>query len=221
MHPTAMKNNKNFFDTYGDEIFKITPIPKLVEIGSQDVNGSLKQNCPNDFEYIGVDFVQGKGVDIILENPYQLPFESDTVDVVISSSCFEHSEMFWVLFLEIMRIMKPTGVFYLNVPSNGDFHRWPVDCWRFYPDSGRALAKWAHTNSINVALLESYTSSQEGDQWNDFVAVFLKDEQHIHKFPHRILNFKKNISNGYIHGNNNLLNFQEKPEDKLLIMKNK
>ena len=26
--------------------------------------------------------------------------------------------------------------------SNGDYHSWPVDCWRFYPDSGIALINW-------------------------------------------------------------------------------
>jgi SAM-dependent methyltransferase len=70
---------------------------------------------------------------------YKLPFADGSVDVVLSSSCFEHSEFFWLLFLEILRVLRPEGLFYLNAPSNGPFHRYPVDCWRFYPDSGNAL----------------------------------------------------------------------------------
>jgi SAM-dependent methyltransferase len=162
MHPTAISNCKSFFDAYASS-FSSQPKVKVIEIGSQDVNGTLRSTIPSSFEYVGVDFVEGKNVDVVLEDPYKLPFESESADIVLSSSCFEHSEMFWLVFLEIMRVLKPKGLFYLNVPSNGWFHRHPVDCWRFYPDSGRALVSWAKRNSINAALLESYTSLQAKD----------------------------------------------------------
>ena len=214
MHPTAMSNAKAFFSTYKDSIEKINHAANVVEIGSQDVNGSLRQICPIQFHYTGVDFVEGKGVDVILEDPYSLPFESESIDIIISSSCFEHSEMFWVLFLEILRVLKPGGLFYLNVPSNGEFHRWPVDCWRFYPDSGNALVTWAKRNKIPAVLLESYTSTQIGDQWNDFVGIFLKDEKYQHLFPKRITDSKTDFYNGLQHGSNEFLNYSQTPEDK-------
>ncbi len=211
MHPTAMINAKSFFDCYSKFVTSTAPV-KVVEIGSQDVNGSLRGYCPENFQYIGVDFVVGKGVDIVLVDPYTLPFETGTVDIVISSSCLEHSEMFWVVFLEIMRVLKPNGLFYMNVPSNGDFHRYPVDCWRFYPDSGRALVTWAKRNGINVALLESYTSKQVDDIWNDFVAVFIKDESHASQYPDRILDTKKDFTNGLTLNRDDFLNFCVTPE---------
>jgi SAM-dependent methyltransferase len=214
MHHTALQNCQQFFESYGESINKLAPKARVVEIGSQDVNGSLRTFCPANFDYIGVDFVAGKGVDLILDDPYTLPFESESVDVVLSSSCFEHSEMFWLLYIEIMRILKPTGVFYLNVPSNGELHRWPVDCWRFYPDSGRALITWAKRNGMNSQLLESYTSTQIGDQWNDFVAVFLKNEAHTEKYPNRILHIKTDYSNGLIFGENDFSKMSIMPEDK-------
>ncbi len=137
------------------------------------------------YTYIGVDFVQGRGVDVVLEDPYKLPFSDGSVDIVVSSSCFEHSEMFWVLFLEILRILKPSGLFYLSAPSAGPFHRYPVDCWRFYPDSGNALVAWAKRNQYSPIVLESFTGRM--DVWNDYVAVFLKDAGHIHLYPDRML----------------------------------
>ena len=207
-----MSNCKKFFDTYS-KAFESQENVKVIEIGSQDVNGSLRSTAPSNFEYIGVDFVEAKGVDVVLTDPYELPFASESADIILSSSCFEHSEFFWVVFLEIMRVLKPTGVFYLNVPSNGNFHRYPVDCWRFYPDSGMALASWAKRNSINTALLESYTSSQVGDIWNDFVAVFLKDEKHVNKYTNRILYTKEDISNGIVYGNNEFVKPSDMPED--------
>ena len=121
MHPSAMRNAKEFFDCYSPSLNRKEV--RVVEIGSQDVNGSLRSVCPATFEYVGVDFVPGNGVDLVLDDPYLLPFASESADIIVSSSCFEHSEMFWVLFLEIMRVLKKDGLFYLNAPSNGDFHR--------------------------------------------------------------------------------------------------
>lgn len=218
MHPTAKRNCTHFFDTYASAFQGRQA--KVIEIGSQDVNGSLRDCCPAGFEYVGVDFVPGKGVDVVLEDPYSLPFKTDSADIVISSSCFEHSEMFWVLFLEILRILRPEGLFYLNVPSNGDFHQFPVDCWRFYPDSGRALVAWARRNGLNAALLESYTSVQShtgdevDDHWNDYVAVYVKDESHAPKYPQRILTGKQDCNNGLVLGSNDYVNYSPMPEDR-------
>ena len=79
---------------------------------------------------------------MVLDDPYHLPLASESVDVVVSSSRFEHVEFFWLMFNEVLRVFKPDGLFYLNAPSNGEFHRYPVDCWRFYPDAAQALVNW-------------------------------------------------------------------------------
>lgn len=203
MHPTAMHNAKSFFDTYADA-FDRADTTKVVEIGSQDVNGSLRQVCPPEFNYIGVDFQAAKGVDIVLSNPYELPFASHSIDIVVSSSCFEHSEMFWLVFLEVLRVLKPKGLFYLNAPSSGSFHRYPVDCWHFYPDSGKALVSWGRKSGENPELLESYT--QKGGEWQDFVCIFIKDKDEATKFTRRILDQKQDFENGQRLGIEDLLN---------------
>jgi SAM-dependent methyltransferase len=206
MHPTAMSNCQSFFTAYSASFAHHQHV-KVVEIGSQNVNGTLRDTCPGNFEYIGVDFAQAKGVDIVLEDPYKLPFEDESVDVVLSSSCFEHSEMFWLVFLEILRVLKPNGLFYLNAPSTGSFHRYPVDCWRFYPDSGAALVKWAKQHGNKPAVLESYT--QIAGNWQDYVAVFLKDESCAAQFPQRILDSKVDFENGQRMSDDTLINFTD------------
>lgn len=216
MHPTAMLNAKMFFEVYGASFETAT----VVDIGAQDVNGSLRSVCPERMTYVGVDFVAGKGVDIVLDDPYRLPFADASVDIVVSSSCFEHSEMFWLLFLEIMRILKEPGLFYLNAPSNGEFHRYPVDCWRFYPDSGSAMVTWAKRNGFDVQLLESYVCKQIGDVWNDFVAVFLKEVTCADRFSQRITEQFDEFSNGISLGSTSMLKQQRYPEDmdKLILI---
>lgn len=161
-----------FFKTYCKDLSAI----KVVDIGSQDVNGSLRSVAPANCEYVGVDFQEGKGVDVVIDDPYSLPLADNSADVVVCSSCFEHSEFFWLTFLEIMRILKPGGLLYLNVPSNGSYHTYPVDCWRFYPDSGLALQNWAKRNGHSAVLVESFIADRSRYKWNDFVAVFAKSE---------------------------------------------
>jgi SAM-dependent methyltransferase len=113
--------------------------------------------------YIGVDIEDGDGVDAVIRDAHKLPLESESFEVVIASSCFEHSEMFWIVFIEALRVQTPHGLFYLNAPSNGVFHRFPVDCWRFYPDAGRALVSRARRSGLNAALLEPYICFQRDD----------------------------------------------------------
>ncbi len=212
MHDSAILNGRRFFDTYVARLGAVS----VVDIGAQDVTGSLRTLCPPEAKYTGVDFIDGKGVDIVFSDPYKLPFDNSAVDVVVSSSCFEHSEMFWVLFLEIMRVLRPDGLFYLNAPSNGRYHRYPVDCWRFYPDSGMALVKWSRLNGYNPALLESYTSNQIRI-WNDYVAIYLKDEKQIAKHPDRILRTITEFTNGFLWTSTDSLNHREIPEDQRFL----
>ncbi len=215
MHDTAMEYGASFFNTYLKNSKNLT----IVDVGSQDVNGSLWSVAPPNNKYVGVDFVEANGVDVVITDPYSLPFDNESVDVVVSSSCFEHSEFFWLLFNETLRILKPTGLLYINAPSNGAFHRYPVDCWRFYPDSGVALQNWGKRSGYKCALLESFIGTRKNDVWNDFVAVFLKDEKHIAHHINRIQTTLKTYTNGRIYNSENISNFIEPSQDQLAHQK--
>lgn len=206
MHKTAENNAKRFFDNY---IYNINESCKILEIGSYIGGFNIRSLSPKPANYIGVDLGPGPGVDIVLEDQYVLPFEDNSIDYVISSSCFEHSEFFWLNFLEIIRVLKPDGLFYLNAPSNGDFHRFPVDCWRFFPDSGKALSNWGKRNGYDCEVIETYTSDKENDIWSDYVCVFIKDTQYINNYPNRILNNFNNYTNGSIFPHNEIKNLKK------------
>jgi len=211
MHPSAWLNAKKFFETYCS--FSEETIT-IIEIGSQDINGSIRDVSPQNANYIGLDFVNGKGVDIIINDPYNFPLSDGIADIVVTSSCFEHSEMFWLTFLESLRVLKDNGVLYINAPSNGSVHRFPLDCWRFYPDAGLALQNWARRNNLKSVMLESFVAhKEEGNSnqlieynWNDFVAIFLKNEKFIDQYPNRIISKFNNFYNGRIFGDPNVYN---------------
>lgn len=204
MHPSAYFYSKLFFNNY-----VANSNVKILEIGSQNVNGTIRDNAPAGAEYIGVDFISGQGVDVVLEDPYILPFRDNNFDVVVCSSVLEHSEFFWLLILEIFRVMNNTGRFYLNTPSNGYIHRYPVDCWRFYPDAAQAFVSWGRKNGYNLKLAESFFGSTdykiiEYDCWTDYVAVIVKDGYDLNLNKNRICDTLKDATNCRI---NNGVNF--------------
>ena len=198
-----MNHARLFFETYALE-----KNLNIVEIGSQDVNGAIRDLQPVTSTYTGYDYVDGKGVDHVVSHPYKLPIEDETVDILVSSSCYEHSSMFWMNFLEAMRILKPNGRYYINAPSNGVFHRFPVDCWRFYPDSGTALSNWGRISGYErCELLESFIGEKDDTGFNDFVAVFIKDSNYANMYPARIIDKITGYTNGIKKGVPEIINF--------------
>jgi len=166
MHNSAMWWGRQFLNNYSIS-------GKILEIGSCNVNGGLRDLCPSGSEWIGVDIAPGPGVDIVLENPHKLPFSDETFDVVLSSSVFEHTDFFWELFKEKCRCVKPGGYIYINAPSAGEYHGHPTDSWRFYRDAGFSLEKWSKFCGYPVRAI--HCSVDTNTQYCDFVAIYVKD----------------------------------------------
>ena len=91
----------------------------VIEIGSQNVNSSVKELIDKNFKYIGVDIAPGDNVDIVLKDPYKFPIDDNSIDVVISISTFEHVDFFWLTFLEILRVIVfPAILFFISLFDN-------------------------------------------------------------------------------------------------------
>lgn len=172
MHDTAFRNAIHFYDKYCKQDIE----NKIVlDIGSCDVNGTLKPIFLKAKKYIGLDQCQGKNVDIVSPS-HNIPLEDNSVDIIVSSSCFEHDTMFWITFKEMCRLVKPSGFIYINAPSNGPYHAHPVDNWRFYADAWKALEEWGNYLKFNVQLVESYIDKKVSScgNWNDSVGIYTK-----------------------------------------------
>jgi hypothetical protein len=76
--------------------------------------------------------------------------------------------------VEALRVLSPLGALYISAPSNGVYHAHPTDCWRFYPDSGIALVRWAGRAGYSLDLIESFIAPRSQDGWEDMVMVFGK-----------------------------------------------
>jgi SAM-dependent methyltransferase len=176
MHHSAYVNAEKFYHKYCEDNIENK---KILDVGSYDVNGTMKPIFQKG-EYIGLDMEQGPNVDIVGVS-HKIPFEKDEFDIVISSSCFEHDDMFWISFQEMCRVLKPGGYMYVQAPSNGPYHGWPGDNWRFYIDSWKALEKWGKKLGYDIELVEHYidettpTPPSEGPRfWNDSIGIYRK-----------------------------------------------
>ena len=176
MHYSAYVNAQKFYEKY---CYENIQNKKILDVGSYDVNGTMKPIFEQG-QYIGLDMEKGPNVDIVGKS-HEIPFIDNFFDIVISSSCFEHDDMFWVSFKEMCRVLKPGGYMYIQAPQNGPYHGWPGDNWRFYADSWRALEKWGKSLGYEVELVESYIDEKtpspeyEGNRiWNDSIGIYRK-----------------------------------------------
>lgn len=150
---------------------------EILDLGSCDVNGSYKQFFDSsEWRYIGADMAPGRNVDVVLSDPYDWKeIATSSVDVLVSGQTFEHIEFFWVTMLEIKRVLKPGGLCCIIAPSGGFEHRYPVDCWRFYPDGVKALARYAGLDVLKAETKwEGGSYTDDSAQWRDTVLVCRK-----------------------------------------------
>ncbi|MGZ7118335.1 MAG: class I SAM-dependent methyltransferase [Methanobacterium sp.] len=108
---------------------------KVIEIGSYDVNGSLRSIIESlePAEYMGVDIIEGPCVDEVCSVEDLLDrFENESFDVVISTEVIEHVKDWQKAISNIKKICKKDGIIFLTTRSYGfPYHPTPTDYWRF------------------------------------------------------------------------------------------
>jgi len=181
MHASSVDKMRAFRDKY--LISKKDESLSILDVGSQEVyeNGSYKPLFADypQWKYQGLDMVDGNNVDIVLKDTYDWSqIRSNSVDVIISGQAFEHIEYFWLSMMEIARVLKLGGICCIVAPSSGYEHRYPVDCWRFYPDGFRAMAKYARLMPIEIYTQweDSNIYDEGANCWHDSVLIAKKEK---------------------------------------------
>ena len=127
----------------------------ILEIGSRDVNGSLKPLIvdSNPHEYVGIDIQNGPNVDLILPAEELLEhFGTERFDVVVSTETLEHV-IDWRKVIHSMKdVLKKRGFLYISVPDKTfGFHEYPFDCWRYeVPDMQKIFSDMQITHNLNI-----------------------------------------------------------------------
>lgn len=167
MHQTSIDHMKDFFNFYVKRGSSVLDVGAR-KVGTQEAAFRTLAQSFGCF-YTGMDIVKGQNVDLVCENPYKWDIKTGSYDVVISGSTFEHIDLFWMVFREMVKITKPGGVLCIIAPSTGPMHSFPVDCWRFTSGSMHALAKWGDVKLIDTTI-------DVDTKWNDCVGIFRKEK---------------------------------------------
>jgi SAM-dependent methyltransferase len=178
MHEASFEKMRAFRETYLARSDHRTL--RVLDVGSGGNQGDLSYRdlfSPPRFDYVGLDIAEGPNVDVVPEDPYLwTTIGSERFDLVVSGQTFEHNPYFWITMAEIARVLTPGGLVVVIAPSTGRVHRFPFDCWRFYPDSWAALCSY-----VGLELMESYVERSSwrnilpgAEQWHDSMMIARK-----------------------------------------------
>jgi SAM-dependent methyltransferase len=130
----------------------VSPQHDVLEVGSRDINGTVRRLFQGVRQYTGIDAIGGPGVDRVLD-AHRLgeAFPENQFDVVVSTEMLEHDSAFWRSVEQMGRVLRPGGFMLLTARGNGFWiHDYPHDYWRFLPDSFRQLFELAGCDSIEI-----------------------------------------------------------------------
>ncbi len=142
----------------------------VLEVGSQNINGSVRIHFTNNIEYIGVDWVAGKDVDIVCL-AHEMKFDHQ-FDTIISSNTLEH-DPYWRKSLRVMvSYLKPTGMMFLSWGGpHTSVHR--LECsplGKFHPKSMKIIQDYLE--KLGLTIVECISS----EDFLKLYAVTLDDQ---------------------------------------------
>jgi len=82
----------------------------VIEMGSLNINGTVRDFYDNPKIYIGVDLDNGPGVHLVCQGQ-DVDFPDESFDVAVSAECFEHNPYWLETFVNMHRLAELFVVF--------------------------------------------------------------------------------------------------------------
>lgn len=142
MHQTSLNLMKRFVEKYLPEESVV------LDFGGTQTYGSYKDIIlENNSIYKTLDWEDS---DYIVNGYDWSNVPKKNFDALISGQAFEHDSYFWKTLSNIKDVVKEDGLIILIMPSKGGYHKYPIDCYRFYPDSALVFAELMNADIIEV-----------------------------------------------------------------------
>jgi len=169
MHPSSMTNMQKAIDriALGDELVVLDVGGRALTVDKDRSYQSLFVNLAKTY-YIA-DIVDGPGVTHVMPGNYELPFEDDTFDVIVSGQTLEHVKNPFRLVQEMKRVLKYNGYMILIAPSSGPKHD-VIDCWRFMDHAFKAIAQECELKVI-ADWIDRTALDERSRVWSDHVFI--------------------------------------------------
>ena len=123
---------------------------RVLEVGSYDVNGSVRSMFEEAREYVGVDLTPGPSVDHVgYGHEYGEP--DGSFELAISGSCFEHDPHWQDTLANMVRLTRPGGLVAATFASRG------------FPEHGTRRTMVADSPGTQAEGLDYYRNLDEAD----------------------------------------------------------
>lgn len=147
----------------------LQPGIKMVDVGGRGLEvGQEDRSYYSIFqdlqpEYFIADIKSGPGVTHVMPGPYELPFDDNSIDLIVSGQMLEHCKNPFRSVAEMKRILKPDSYIVLIAPSMGKRHD-VIDCWRFMDDAFKAIAE-----EVNLKVIADWVDRTVYNDRSDFI----------------------------------------------------
>lgn len=107
---------------------------RMLEIGASIGNNA--KDLFEKFEYVNLDIEPNNSLPTIVGDITDCTtiIPDNSFDFIFSKDTFEHVAEPWKAAKEVIRILKPGGLFYLVTVWSWRYHPVPIDFWRFSPE---------------------------------------------------------------------------------------
>ena len=176
MHPSSRINMQRARDLLGSRLENGI---NILDVGGRDINPNQDRSYREMFknvvnEYYIADIQEGANVTHVMTGEYELPFDDDSIDLVVSGQTLEHVKNPFRLTIEMARVLKPGGYIILIAPSAGERHDFR-DCWRIMDDGFQAIAEEVELETI-TDYVDRSAPDERSRRWADHVFVGRKPE---------------------------------------------
>ena len=135
---------------------RVGTAPAVLEIGSLDINGSVRPLFPGASHYHGLDMVAGTGVDEVADASAWRP--SRTFDVVVSAEVLEHAPTWSAILTMMWAATAPGGVLLMTCATDPRAPHSAVD--------GLDLREDEHYENVAARDLRALVGCWSVDRWS-------------------------------------------------------
>jgi len=107
-------------------------------------------------KYVGLDVAKHACVDVVGKN-WDMPFEDNKFDALISTQVLEHTEKIDKTISEMRRVVRPGGLLFITIPFIFPEHEIPEDFYRFTRYGLRK--KFKDFDIVEITPLNGYIST--------------------------------------------------------------
>lgn len=163
MHAEAAK--------FCEEICRRSPFfftgKKVLEVGSLNINGSVRQLFEDDCEYLGIDLGPGPGVDRVI-HVTSSEMQTEQFDVVASTEALEHDRDWHASLVRMAFMVKPGGLLLITCATDGRPEHGTAATDK---ESSPSTLDWYH----NISFADFWSALDPKD-WQDFIFRIREDD---------------------------------------------